>query len=173
MTTSPLLGQINMFPYTFAPSGWAYCDGQLLPISNNPALFSLIGTIFGGDGSTTFALPDLRGRVAIHAGQGAGLTNRTFGGKSGAETTTLSESNLPAHSHALKASSDAGATPAPSGKTLADAGFFDNEFNDGTNLVDLKSTSIGDTGSGTAFDHMPPFLVIRFCIALVGTYPSP
>src|SRR6187402_1117505 len=109
----PFVAEIRIFPFSFAPKGWAFCDGQLLPLSQNTALFSLLGTTYGGDGKTTFALPDLRGRAPIHQGQGPGLTSRSLGEQDGTETVTLISSQIPAHAHTVNAVSGAGNAAAP------------------------------------------------------------
>ena len=167
--SNPFVGEIKMFAGSFAPRGYALCDGTLLAVSQNDALFSLFGTIYGGDGRTTFGLPDLRGRSPIHQGTGPGLSNRRIGAKGGAETHTLTTNQLPAHNHEVKASS-----------TLA------NQFL-GTNRVLGKSTNssiYGNTNPGTmdgvlanvggsqAHANQQPYLCINFIVALVGVYPS-
>lgn len=170
---TPFIGQIQTFAFNFAPRDWADCDGQLLQISLNTALFSLIGTIYGGDGRTTFALPDLRGRAAIHLGQGPGLSNRPQGQVSGQETTILTAANLPAHTHPQLASGAPGTTPDPTNNVLGNAGFLDNDFNDGSSgLVTMGNTGNNTGGASQSFSNMPPYLVIRYCIALVGIFPS-
>ncbi|MBT8258476.1 MAG: tail fiber protein [Bacteroidia bacterium] len=162
---NPFLGQITLFGFNFNPQGWATCDGQLLAINQFQALFSLLGTIYGGDGRTTFALPDLRGRSAIHFGNGPGLSNYPIGQRSGNETTTLSVANLPAHSHNRGISTAAGEEDSPLNNFVAmHAGAF-NE--DATNQV-----ASSNTGSGVAFSNQDPYLVVNFCIALQGVYPS-
>jgi microcystin-dependent protein len=167
----PFIGQIMMVGYNFCPRGWAEADGQLLPISSNTALFSLYGTQFGGDGRTTFALPDLRGRAPVHAGSGPGLTPRQMGEKGGSETTTLSTNNLPPHNHALNALSANGSTPAPGGAMIAGAG-RENIYGLGAPSVQMAPAAIGQTGGGQAAQTMSPFAVVRFCVALQGIFPS-
>lgn len=169
----PFVGQIQAFGFNFAPNGWARCDGQLLPINQNSALFSLLGTTYGGDGSTTFGLPDLRGRVMVSNGQGPGLSNYAWGQKQGVETVSLLTQNLPSHTHTLWATSDAGNTNTPAAnKVLANTGVFDNEYGDAANLVTMDSTSIGNTGNNIPFDIRQPYLAVTICIALIGVYPS-
>ncbi len=165
----PFLGEIIMFGGNFAPRGWALCDGQLLAISQNDALFSLLGTIYGGDGRTTFGLPDLRGRAPIHEGSGPGLTPRTIGQKSGTETQSLSVGTMPAHTHTLAASSTEADSNAPAGKVLADT---NSALYAGSGTEVPTSIPIGNSGGGGAHENMMPFLVINFCIALQGLYPS-
>ena len=156
----PMIGQINMFGFNFAPRSWALCDGQLLPISSNTALFSLLGTIYGGDGRTTFGLPDLRGRTAIHAGSGPGLTPRTLGQRSGAEQVTLEESQIPSHAHAAPFSDGPGGIGGAYERLTPAGGATDQQV------------LTGATGGGQAHDNMPPFLAVNHCIALQGLFPS-
>lgn len=164
----PFIAQITMFGGNFAPRGWAFCDGQLLAISTNQALFSLLGTTYGGDGRTTFALPDLRGRFPMHAGSGPGLTSRPQGQKSGTESHTITVNQLPAHSHSINlASSNEGEVTSPAGNILA--------VSDDRNYVSGTGMSMGqavNTGGGQAVNHMPPFVTVRFIIALQGIFPS-
>lgn len=162
----PFIGQIQAFGFNFPPRGWAKCDGQLLPISQNTALFSLLGTQYGGEGITTFGLPDLRGRAPIHQGSGPGLSNRGLGDKIGNETTTLTTVNLPAHDHSINSAAE-GNTDNPSGNYIAGAGL--NSYSTVTNTTS-KSTAI--TGEGQATNNMQPSLALNYCIALVGIYPS-
>ncbi len=164
----PTIAQITMFGSNFPPRVWANCDGQLLPISQNTALFSLIGTIYGGDGRTTFGLPDLRGRVALHTGSGPGLLNRPQGEKSGSENTILSIANLPPHGHLINAMEE-GNTDDPSGAFIAGDGT--NAFGTSPNVT-MAANAISNTGGGQAFNNMQPYGVIRFIIALQGVFPS-
>lgn len=169
---NPFLGQIIMGGWSFAPRGWADCDGQLLAINQNDALFALLGTIYGGDGRTTFALPDLRGRVPIHQGQGPNLTARQIGFKSGSERQGLTPQQLPVHKHTLNASQAAANSPTPVGHALAEAAatVYVPDFED---EQQLSQQAIGNTGGGQQHDNTQPFQVVRFVIALVGIYPSP
>jgi len=164
----PFIAQIIMFGGNFAPRGWAFCDGQLLPISSNQALFSILGTTYGGDGRTTFALPDLRGRFAMHPGTGPGLTSRRLGDKAGTESHTLTLNQLPAHNHQMNlASSNEGEATSPTGNVLA--------VSDDRNYVSGTGTAMGPTGnsgSGQPVNHMPPFTTVNFIIALQGIFPS-
>lgn len=169
----PFIGQIQTFGFSFAPRGWAKCDGQLLQISSNTALFSLLGTTYGGDGRTTFGLPDLRGRAALHQGAGPGLTNRKIGQKAGAETVPLNANTMPTHTHVatLKGTQVAPlGVDNPTGKVLATG----NKYSSGTSDTDMGATSItnANTGGGQAHANMQPFLCINFCIALTGIFPS-
>lgn len=162
----PFLGQIIMFGGNFAPRGWAFCDGQLLPISQNQSLFALLGTTYGGDGRTTFALPDLRGRAPIHAGNGPGLSDRRLGSRGGSETNTLIESQLPSHTHAI-GTKEEGNTDDPSGAYVAGDGT--NAFADSS---DGNLLPTGATGGNQSVNNMQPFLAVSYIIALQGTFPS-
>ena len=167
----PFIGEIMMVGYTFCPRSWAEANGQLLSISSNTALFSLYGTTFGGDGQTTFALPDLRGRVPINTGQGAGLSNRALGQQGGSETNTLTANQLPPHSHSLNGTTAAANAVDPSGNILANTGRSDTYTSSAPN-AQMNSGAIGATGGGQAVNNMQPFLTIRYCVALNGVYPS-
>ncbi|MEQ8900435.1 MAG: tail fiber protein [Roseovarius sp.] len=167
----PFIGQIMMAGYNFCPRGWANADGQLLPISSNAALFSLYGTTFGGDGRTTFALPDLRGRVPMHTGQGPGLASRQSGQKGGTETNTLSAAQMPAHSHSINVSRSNGSTTTPQGTYLAGTG-RDRDYTGQSPDATMSGNAIGSTGGGQPIDNMQPYLVIRYCVALQGIFPS-
>ncbi len=162
----PFLGQIVMFAGNFAPRGWAFCDGQLLPISQNSALFSILGTTYGGDGRTTFALPDLRGRVPVHQGNGPGLSDRRLGSKGGAETVTLNTNQIPSHNHSLNISNNNHGQKPNSSQVLGPSAFDDDPS------VTLKSSSIGNSGGGQPHNNMQPFGCVNFIIALQGTFPS-
>lgn len=168
----PFVGQIQPFAFNFAPRGWAKCDGTLLSIASYQTLFSLIGTTYGGDGRVNFALPDLRGRAALHQGQGPGLTSRSIGQKAGYETTVLTTQNLPAHHHAQQISVNDGSANSddPNGSYIGATGnnTFDSAATAGAYLA---SGNTADTGNGQAFNNMEPFLVINWCIALEGLYP--
>lgn len=167
----PFIGEIMMVGYTFCPRSWAEANGQLLPISNNTALFSLFGTTFGGDGRTTFALPDLRGRVPMHVGQGSGLLNRALGQQGGSETNTLTANQLLAHSHSLNGTTAAANAVDPLGNVLANTGRSDTYTTSAPN-AQMSSGAIGPTGGGQAVNNVQPFLTIRYCVALNGIYPS-
>ncbi|MCF4100075.1 tail fiber protein [Gillisia sp. M10.2A] len=162
----PFLGEVILFAGNFAPRDWALCNGQLLAISQNSALFSILGTTYGGDGRTTFALPDLRGRAPIHAGRGAGLSDRILGSRSGAEITTLTALNLPSHNHSISAAEE-GNTDVPNDNYIAGAG-----LNSYSTVTDTASKSTGNTGNSQAFNNMPPYLVMNYIIALQGIFPS-
>ncbi len=177
MSTQPFLGEIMQIGFNFAPRSWALCDGQLLPIAQNTALFSLLGTAFGGDGRTTFALPDLRGRVAKNVGTGAGLDTVTWGERGGTELINILIANMPSHNHTMYAQADAGNIRNPTGSYLSgdSGGDFTwwNSAQGGTkNLVATNNESIGNTGGNIPIDVRNPFLGIYHCIALDGIFPS-
>lgn len=174
--SEPFIGQIIMFAGNFAPRGWAFCNGQLLAISDHLDLFAVLGTTYGGDGRTTFALPDLRGRVAMNGGSGPGLTLRNLGEKGGAETHVLSEAQLPAHGHTgsgvVNATADPANTSDPSGNSLALAPAYTTQppnvkMADGTVTV-----TVDDTGSSQPVGHLPPYTVVHYIIALEGITPG-
>jgi microcystin-dependent protein len=165
----PFLAEIRTFPFNFAPRGWAMCAGQVLPIAQNTALFSLLGTTYGGNGTTTFSLPDLRGRAAMHVGAGF-----TEGGSGGAETATLTLLNLPSHSHELNASNSAATTQAPGGNYLAapDPRLGPPIYDISAPSATMAGGAIGVTGGATPITNLQPFLCINFCIALNGVFPA-
>ena len=172
----PFIGQIMLFAGNFAVRGWALCDGQLLPINSNQALFSILGTTYGGDGETTFGLPDLRGRVPIHMGNGPGLSNRTLGSKSGAETHTLNVNQMPNHNHnpVIRASTDEGTSASPTDLIIGKSGSGDPDFVGSTVNTALRSDSISSNNMGGNQPHnnMQPFLTLNYQIALIGIFPS-
>lgn len=168
----PFIGEIILFAGNFAPRGWAFCDGQLLPITQYNALFSILGTTYGGDGRTTFALPDLRGRTPIHAGKGPGLSERRLGSKGGQETVTLTANQIPAHNHSINVDANIGNTNVPINNILANTGAFDNEYSVGTPNAQLSTHAVGNTGGGQAHNNMQPFTTINYIIALQGVFPS-
>jgi len=162
----PFMSEIRMVGFDFAPQGWAFCNGQLLPINQNQALFSLLGTTFGGDGRVNFGLPDLRGRTPIHAGNG-----HTLGERGGEQAHTLSIAELPTHTHQLTATSDAGDQPLPTGNLLARATPA-NPYIAPASLAAMSPTSVSNVGGSQAHLNMQPFMTLSFCIALQGIYPS-
>jgi microcystin-dependent protein len=168
--SEPFVGEIKMFAGNFAPRNWAMCDGQLLAIAQNDALFSLLGTIYGGDGRTTFGLPDLRSRIPIHAGAGPGLPNRPIGSKSGSESVTLGPVQLSSHTHALQGSSDPATTPDPSGSVFARSSgdAYGSEFS----ASYMNGAGVSNSGGGQAHTNLMPSLAVNFIVALFGTYPS-
>jgi len=170
--SEPFTAEIRIFAGNFAPRGWAFCNGQLLPISQNTALFSLIGTTYGGDGRSTTALPNLQGRAPMHPGRGPGLTARRLGQQAGVETVTLSEAQMPNHTHTPQA------TPAPGGEddantteTLSNT-IGANIYGPANNLTPLANQIMPSAGGSQAHNNLQPFLSINFIIALVGLYPS-
>ena len=170
--SEPFVGEIRIFAANFAPRGWAFCEGQLLAVSQNDALFSLLGTIYGGDGRTTFGLPDLRGRVPVHRGPGPGLSDRRLGSRGGVEHVTLLPGQMPAHSHGFRASMNpVEATAGPNGSVVADTGSV-KIYAASQTSVDLNPASITNTGQGQAHGNLAPFLCVNFIIALFGIYPS-
>ena len=176
--SEPFIAEVRIFAGNFAPRGWAFCDGQLLPVANNTALFSLIGTTYGGDGRTTTALPNLQGRSAMHPGRGPGLTARRLGEKVGVETVTLSEAQIPSHTHSLGGSSedadiiaDGGGTPA-NNRTLATTGGGRIYTDSTANIMSLATSAVSNTGGSQAHSNVQPYLTLNFIIALVGLYPS-
>jgi microcystin-dependent protein len=172
MSTSPLLGQIVLYPYNFAPRGWAFCNGQILSIAQHTALFSILGTTYGGNGQTTFALPDLRGRVAVHAGQGPGLSPYDLGQQSGSEQATLIGTDLPQHSHAAVGTNNAANNPNPVGQGwAADGAGIATQYAAAAN-AQMNPRAIGMTGGGGPHNNIMPVLTLNFCIALQGIFPS-
>ncbi len=168
----PYLGEIRLFGFNFAPSGWAVCDGQLLAISQYSALFALLGTFYGGNGTTNFALPDLRGRVAINQGQGAGLSNYVIGQAGGAQSVTLIESQMPVHTHTVEASAVKGTLESPEG-AVPGRNKEEKDYDaapDGTTT--MNAGMIGAAGGNEPFGVLQPFLVMNYCIALAGIFPS-
>ncbi len=172
--SEPFLAEIRIVAFNFAPRGWAFCDGQSLPINQNQSLYSLLGTTYGGDGRTSFALPDLRGRVPIHHGSSNG-GDHLLGAKGGEETHTLSAAETPNHGHTLRATSAAaaalGGTDNVLAQTSTNVGAVYSDENERGNVVQLASAAIATTG-GQAHENMQPFLTLNFCIALMGLFPS-
>jgi microcystin-dependent protein len=166
--SEPFLGQIELFPYNFAPRGWAFCQGQLLSIQQNSALFSLLGTTYGGNGSTTFGLPDLRGRVAISAGQGPGLSNYVLGQVSGTENVTLNVNQIPAHTHQVAASTAKGSSNSPANAVPAAGG----QYGPSANTTMAAGMVQPSGGGGQPVSIVQPYLTLQYCIALQGIFPS-
>ena len=167
----PFVAEIRIFPFSFAPKGWAFCDGQLLPISQNTALFSLLGTTYGGDGKSTFALPNLQGRSPMHPGSGIGLSPHQLGERGGSETIALSESDIPAHSHPMMSQSGAASSKVPAGKLLAHPARGMTYAPPSANLVAFANDALAPAGGQAAHNNMMPYLTLYFCIALQGVYP--
>ena len=168
----PFLAEIRIYPFAFAPLGWAHCDGQLLPISQHTALFSLLGTNYGGDGKATFALPDLRGAAPMHPGQGPGLSDHVLGEAGGTEMVTLTEAELPEHTHAVQANSEPAhlQEPAASRVLAASSGGRAYRKSDGV-LTQLAPEAVAPSGGSQPHNNMQPFTAFRFNIALQGVYP--
>ena len=170
----PFVAEIRIFPFNFAPKGWAFCDGQLLPISQNTALFSLLGTTYGGDGKSNFALPDMQGNAPMHPGQGPGLSLHDLGETGGSETVSLLESEIPAHSHTLNALGAPGNRTNPIGNSLARTP-SGNAYIPGTNpvppLVSMAPESLPPAGGDQPHNNLQPYLTLSFCIALQGVFP--
>lgn len=162
----PFLSEIRLMSFVFAPKGWALCNGQLLPINQNQALFSLLGTTFGGDGRVNFALPDLRGRVPLHVGSG-----HTLGERGGEQAHTLSIAELPTHTHTVNSSANAGTVGTASGNLYAKS--LSAAYNAPENLTALSPDALTNVGGSQAHLNMQPFLTLSFCIALQGIFPSP
>ena len=175
MSTEPYIGSIVMFAGNFAPRGWAFCAGQLLPIAQNTALFSILGTTFGGNGQTTFALPDLRGRAPVGVGQGPGLSDIQLGQMAGQENVTLLSSNMPAHNHLINCDNSGQSSASPSGlipgvggdRTTPVTMYSSNPAN-----ATMNAQMVASAGNGIPFGIRDPFLGINFIIALEGVFPS-
>ncbi len=167
--SEPFLAQIAIFGFNFPPRGWAQCDGQILPINQNQSLYSLLGTTYGGDGRTTFGLPDLRGRAPIHVGS-SNSVNHTLGSKAGTETTTLSTAQIPSHTHDLKATNDLATVTDPSNNVLARGG--GNFYANFGTAAPMATASVANTGQDQGHSNMQPYLVLSFCIAVQGLFPS-
>jgi len=168
----PFVAEIRIFPFNFAPKGWAWCDGQLLPLSQNTALFSLLGTTYGGNGKSNFALPDLQGRSPMQWGQGPGLSLHDIGETGGSETVSLLESELPSHNHTLRGDRNVSETPDPSANTLGRGSSMNAYQTDSTqNLVPMAPQSLAPAGGDQPHNNMMPYLTFYFCIALQGVFP--
>ena len=165
----PFVAEIRIVGFNFAPIGWALCNGSLMPIAQNTALFSLVGTTYGGNGVSTFALPDLQGRVPMHFGQGPGLSSHDLGETGGVETVTLQPTEIPAHTHSLNAGTDAGAFEGPA-SALPGASPA-KPFHPGPADTTLASAALSNTGGGQPHNNMPPYLAMTFVIALQGIFP--
>ncbi len=168
----PFVAEIRIFPFNFAPKGWAFCDGQILPLSQNTALFSLLGTTYGGDGKSNFALPDLQGRAPMHPGQGPGLSLHDLGEEGGSDTVSLLESEMPNHPHTQMAESLLANSHNPSDNSLARAtGGFVYQSNPTASLTQMAPQSLSPAGGDQPHNNMQPYLTFYFCIALQGVYP--
>lgn len=171
----PFVAEIRIFPFNFAPRGWAWCDGQLLPLSQNTALFSLLGTTYGGNGKSNFALPDLQGRAPMHPGQGPGLSLHDLGETGGSETVTLLESEIPSHSHAVMSIPEAGDLQIPTNQVsfARSAGGFAYVPGSPTpaNVVAMSPNILAPAGGDQPHNNLQPYLTFYFCIALQGVFP--
>jgi microcystin-dependent protein len=168
--SNPFVGEIRMFGGNFAPAGWNFCNGALLPISQFDTLFALIGTTYGGDGQTTFQLPNLQGRAPVHQGQGPGLSNRVIGEVGGTETVTLNANQMPAHNHALKASSALSNGAAGSSGVLAATAV--NIYGSGAPTLAMATQAVTPQGGSQPHDNMAPYLAVNYIISLFGIFPS-
>jgi microcystin-dependent protein len=164
----PFISEIRPFTFDFAPRGWAHCDGQLLPIMQNTALFALLRTNYGGDGSRTFALPDLQGGVAIGAGEGPGLTNRPLGGHGGETDVSLTEKEMPSHTHSVRASGEFADTSSPASFARTDGAIY---VADSSPLVQLSPFTVAPQGQSEPHNNMQPYCAVSFCIAMEGVFP--
>ena len=170
--SDPFVAEIRIFPFTFAPKGWAFCIGEVLLISQNKTLFSILGTTYGGDGKSTFGLPDLKGRAVMQPGQGQGLSLRDLGEKSGSTTITLLQSEIPAHTHTLRAAAVPADQPAPGGNLTATVTNDRLYAPASSALAPMASQALPPAGGNQPHDNMQPYLVLNFCIALVGDLPQ-
>jgi len=170
---NPFVAEIRIFGFNFAPTGWAQCNGQLLPISQNTALFSLLGTMYGGDGKSTFGLPNFEDSGAVHAGQGQGLSPRFEGETGGAPFVTLLSTEMPSHTHSVSATSDAASVAGPGGniwaQAISDQGAF-NYYHNQTNSL-MNPFALQLAGGSLPHNNMQPYLVLNFCIAMQGVFP--
>lgn len=167
------VAEIRIFPFNFPPTGWAFCDGQLMPISQNTALFSLLGTTYGGDGKSTFSLPDMQGNAPMQPGQGQGLSLRDLGELSGSESVTLLVSEMPFHTHALRVSAEVADIQIPTANTsLARSGGGSAYTTQATNIVQLAPQALSPAGGSLPHNNMQPYLTLNFCIALQGIFPQ-
>ena len=168
----PFVAEIRIFPFNFAPRGWAFCNGQLMPISQNTALFSLLGVTYGGDGRSTFALPNLQGSAPMHPGQGPGLSLHDLGESGGSSTVTLLESEMPAHTHVMSASTQPGEDPTPGPGEALGRSVGASLYQTTTNpTVPMSADAFAPAGGSLPHNNMQPYLTLNFCIALQGVFP--
>jgi len=170
--SEPFLAEVRVFGFNFPPRGWALCDGQILPINQNQSLFSLLGTTYGGDGRTSFALPDLRGRTPLHVGDSStpGAVSHNLGQRSGEEAHMLTSSEMPGHGHSVAANAASATSDEPQGNLPARSSF--DAYRSSSTLGSFASETVANTGGGTSHDNMQPWLAVNFCIALQGLFPS-
>ena len=170
----PFVAEIRIFPFQFAPKGWAFCDGQILPISQNTALFSLLGTTYGGDGKSTFALPNMQGNAPMHPGQGPGLSLHDLGEVGGSDTVTLLESEIPVHNHLINTHNlDAGGLQNPAPTVMLAKSSQGNAYQTtvNANIVQMAPQALSPAGGSLPHNNMQPYLTLSFCIALQGVFP--
>jgi microcystin-dependent protein len=167
----PFVAEIRIFPFNFAPKGWAFCDGQILPLSQNTALFSLLGTTYGGDGKSNFALPNMQGNAPMHPGQGPGLSLHDLGETGGSETVSLLESEIPSHSHAWQTSNSDGISQSPEANLMAGGTGGVSMYATPGALTNLSDNALAPAGGDQPHNNMQPYLTLNFCIALQGVYP--
>lgn len=169
----PFVAEIRIFPFNFPPKGWAFCNGQLLPIAQNTALFSLLGTTYGGNGQSTFALPDLQGSVPMHPGQGPGLSLHDLGELSGSETVTLLDSEMPSHTHPMRANDGDGSLASPTNRVSSAPGADRDIFwyKDGVPNATMNPGALTTSGGSQPHNNLMPYLTVNFCIALQGVFP--
>lgn len=170
----PFVAEIRIYPFNFAPAGWAFCDGQILPLSQNTALFSLLGTTYGGDGKSNFALPDLQGRAPMHPGQGANLSLHDLGETGGSDTVSLLESEMPSHGHSIgvKGTPPPSASPSPTVNNVLGRSNGGSAYTATvTNLAPMNYNSLAPTGSDQPHNNLQPYLTLNYCIALQGVFP--
>jgi len=168
--SEPFLAEVRIVGFNFPPRGWAFCDGQILPINQHQSLYSLLGTTYGGDGRTSFALPDLRGRTPIHIGSNGTGGSHTLGSKSGEEAHPLTANEIPQHTHPLQGSTVNASQQSPSGNVFARGAI--TAYHDRTSPVNMHSGAVGNIGTGAGHENMQPYLALNFCIALTGVFPS-
>jgi microcystin-dependent protein len=167
----PFVAEIRIFPFNFPPKGWAFCDGQILPLSQNTALFSLLGTTYGGDGKSNFALPNVQGNAPMHPGQGPGLSLHDLGEIGGSQTVTLLESEIPSHSHGWNASNADSTSQAPGNQFMAGGVGGITMYANPASLVQLNPNVVTPAGGDQPHNNMQPYLTLNFCIALQGVFP--
>ena len=167
----PFVAEIRIFPFNFAPKGWAWCDGQLMPLSQNTALFSLLGTTYGGNGKSNFALPDLQGRAPMHPGQGPGLSLHDLGETGGSETVSLLESEIPSHAHTIVGDEDPGNLLAPQAGMFLSRSSGGNAYHTPANVTNMSASLLAPAGGDQPHNNMMPYLTFYFCIALQGVFP--
>lgn len=169
---SPYIGEVICGGWNFCPSGWGECNGQLVPIAENDTLFSLIGTTYGGDGQTTFALPNIQGRTMVGQGQGPGLSNKVIGGTGGTETVTLTANQMPGHTHAMAANTATEKAASPTGRIMGTAPVGAAVFSSSAPNATLSASAVSTVGGSQPHNNLQPYLAVKCCISLFGVYPS-